>query len=57
MEIKYLQVLVIHNREVIYLGRSLGFVSNEDVGEARTEDAQSSLILSKHIISEDDVII
>jgi hypothetical protein len=33
LEIKYLQVLVMPNDEVIYRGRTLGFLSDEEKGK------------------------
>lgn len=48
MEIKFLQVLVMPNDEVLYLGRTLGFVSADEKG--------SKVILAKHLISEDKII-
>lgn len=47
MEIKYLQVLVMPNREVIYKGTTIGFV-NEDVSRGSVEP--------KHLFSESEFI-
>lgn len=47
MEVKYLQVLVMGNGEVLYLGRTLGFIS---------ENETHSQVKKEHLFTEDKIV-